>query len=73
MFRSISSAISAHESTETQEAASSMPSGKPSTSLQMRMRLGASSSSEKALLDLRCALDEEAERAGAPIPVLSEL
>ena len=36
MLPSISSAISAQESTDTHEAASSMPSGMPSTSRQMR-------------------------------------
>ena len=73
MFRSISSAISAHESTDTHEAASSMPRGKPSTSVQMRRASArSSSSSEKPGIDLSRALDEEAERAGAPVPVLRE-
>ena len=71
MFCSISSAISAHESIDTQEAASSMPSGKPSTSLQMRHASARSSSfSEKPGSTCRRALDEEAQRTGAPVPVL---
>ena len=73
MFRSISSAISEHESIDTQEAASSMPRGKPSTSLQMRRASArSSSSSEKPRHDLSRALDEEAKRAGAAVPVLRE-
>ena len=73
MLPSISSAISAQESTDTHEAASSMPSGMPSTSRQMRSACECSASS-RAKPGTTCAgpLDEQAHCRGAPVPVLRE-
>ena len=72
MLRSISSAISAQESIDTHEAASSMPSGMPSTSRQMRSACRRSSSS-RAKPGLACvARSTNSRSAPPPPPVLRE-
>ena len=65
MFCSISSAISAHESMETHEAASSTPSGKPSTSLQMR-RASSVARRRRARSPARPGVARSTKRRSAP-------